>query len=1314
MSLIDRTKRDAGGQHQKHRSFSLAYILFFAMLAVILLQALLPFSTILASGVRETLQNNAAELDVHMVENRKVTLQDAMNDRWAVVANQESFMSAAMRFYANEHDLSVNEVLSNEKHREGFLESVSDSLLSYARSDTSNGLFLVLANGTGQSEQAGEHSGVFYRDSDPVNSSVNNADLLMERGSKAIARNEEVALDSNWKPSFTLGKQGVRSCDDFFYKPYEQALEHPDANAQTLAYWSLPFGLEDETFDDFQMITYSIPLTCNGVVFGVMGVSVSTSYLMSHFFSVGDFGSGADAGYALAVEEADGTLRGIVGTGSLSSVSFGQDLDARLALEPSSLGSLYNVQGAADGSQDIYAIKSQLNLYSTNVPYEYTKWYVVGVASHDSISGLGDSLYLALIATIALCLTAGIIALILVLRWSMHPMRELMTSISGGINALRAFKPAGVKEVDELRNVVLDLMEAEKDKEHHILEERERYRLAVESTKDIFFTYNVDERAVELLNFPGHNGIVNVDVFWKSVMEKRCAPEDSHRLRQMFRSDDKEFFTQVHVSAEDGEDAQWFEIRATSTQNANGTNRRIMGYFRDITEAKTRELNREAIRARDALTGFQLLDSGMALVASQRARGAQGTMAVLDIRGFSKIVSSYGITYGDIILYELSRMIEDEFTLSCGKRLVLIRAGADEFVLWLPDMSLDACEMHLDALRACFGNLVRDKALQLSFVAGIARSDEAPSAKGLLRHVRLALGDACKVGVPISRWSPKVDSKSRMEPFSEILSMGYLHQMTASSVALNLLDRRFSLEAGLDLLCRRLERHWGLVNLGVSYFNEEFMSASIQYLWKPIPGMSTGHMSYTCTPQDLFEKQKTADSARFITMDDALFSGTMLPMEWNAAGGIAYSMNDNGRFSGNIFLAGIDEGILEDEETYHELWETCTLIQNRVNQEHHDQFAQAKSDFLARMSHEIRTPMNGIIGMTDIALKDGQTEERRLDCLHKMRSSSEYLLALLNDILDMSKIESGKMSLSMAPFSANEQIATLRSMLEPRFKDKKQRFVIEADFKNDCFSGDALRINQVLINLLSNANKFSNEGTEVILRVSEEPISIEVSQLNFSVEDHGIGISEEDYEKVFKNFEQANNGGDSLRAQGNGLGLSICNRLVHLMGGAIKLESELGRGSTFSFSIVLPLSDELPGSKAVSNAEVDLSGKRILVAEDNELNMEIVVCLLSEFGCDASCVINGQQALEAVRDNEPGFFDAVLMDVMMPVMDGLEAAHAIRSLDRADVATLPIIALSANAFEEDIKLSLASGMNAHLSKPIEVEKLKATLAQFIG
>ncbi len=288
-------------------------------------------------------------------------------------------------------------------------------------------------------------------------------------------------------------------------------------------------------------------------------------------------------------------------------------------------------------------------------------------------------------------------------------------------------------------------------------------------------------------------------------------------------------------------------------------------------------------------------------------------------------------------------------------------------------------------------------------------------------------------------------------------------------------------------------------------------------------------------------------------------------------------------------------------------------------------------------------------------------------------------------------------------------LGTIGELITPQAAAKQISFVKDVRMEHSWFSADQMRISQVLINLLGNAVKFTPARGKVILSVQELEIAGEQAQVSFAVSDTGIGIAKEDQERVFRSFEQAS--ANPSKQQGTGLGLSISNRLVQLMGSNIQIESRPGEGSTFRFLIPINLGEDAKAE--VLQEEVSFEGRRVLVVEDNELNAEIAQCLLEERNFEVDCVYNGAEAVERIKDAAPGTYDVILMDIMMPVMDGLDATRAIRGMEREDCHTIPIVAMSANAFDDDLKKSVECGMNGHLSKPVDVEKLYQTLGEVI-
>jgi signal transduction histidine kinase/CheY-like chemotaxis protein len=373
--------------------------------------------------------------------------------------------------------------------------------------------------------------------------------------------------------------------------------------------------------------------------------------------------------------------------------------------------------------------------------------------------------------------------------------------------------------------------------------------------------------------------------------------------------------------------------------------------------------------------------------------------------------------------------------------------------------------------------------------------------------------------------------------------------------------------------------------------------------------------------------------------------------------------------------------------------------------------SKAKGEFLSRMSHDIRTPINAVMGMTGIAVKHIDDKERVLDCLFKIEGSSQHLLSLLNDVLDMSRIESGKTGIVNERFDLSLCLESCAAIIEGQLSTRDLELVKEFEnFEYPIVTGDELHLRQIFINILGNAVKFTLDGGKIYFRASHYERDGE-SIFRFEVEDTGIGMSEEFLPHIFEAFTQEDEG-SRTNYKGTGLGMAITKQFTELMNGEIWVESELNKGTKFTLEIPLEINRDVKPDTKADEESFDLSGMRIMLVEDNELNMEIAEELLKEQGAEVTSVENGKLALELFEKSDAGTFDAILMDVMMPVMDGLTATQKIRATQKADAKTIPILAMTANAYDEDVRKTKEAGMNAHLSKPIDVVVLYKTLAKF--
>ena len=1081
---------------------------------------------------------------------------------------------------------------------------------------------------------------------------------------------------------------------------------------ENLGYWSKPFILEDFYMDNHKMITYSVPLVYDKTVYGVLGIEVGVNDL-TKFFSVKDLDSDLNAGFALVVDHGNGNYEGIAGEGALYDAVSRDGRD--FVLEEPEQGALRLAQGATVGKQKIYGFVSNLELYSRNVPYEDTQWALCGFVTEDSVYGLISDVYERILGAILGSALMAVILVYFLVQYTTEPVYHLVESVRGGVKGIHGFQKSGIQELDELHKVIENLTDTQMQTENQLLEEKERYRIAVESSQDAFFTYKCKEKLLEIVNSKGNDGVWDCGKHPEFLDNDSIHPADKAKLVNAVKSSDGVLDVDFRLQHANGE-FQWVNLSGSITFDENKERSRVVGCIHNVHQHKLLEQAQKRKQIYDSITSFYRLGSGLEVVETLCRDDPEGVLVLLEIQQFSKIDERYGLIFGDIILEQFAGLLAKRFQEDGLNGGIYIRAGADQMLVWLPVCTTGPVVRSVQRLETDFGALTDEKYLSLSLKCGIAATGSRNSLSEALEQTKTAL-TAARHGKQEIIFYEELSTEEKAcavdVAFAEVASLERLKEMTLSSIALNLFDRDGDTSVVLDILALKLQEKYHLTDIVITHFNGEYMVNNLLYCWKTWEKKDGWDGMVHCSEKQYQHFVETQEMQQLLTSGESIRKEPLIQPFTSGRNDIVFHMTDNGQYSGSIVFRDIDQDVLEKKEECKCLEEISAIIQNRLNLERHDLSAKAKSDFLARMSHEIRTPMNGIIGMTEIALKDGQTEERRIDCLRKIEHSSEYLLGLINDILDMSKIESGKMRLIEEKCNLMEMIQGLRPLLEAKLNENNIQYIADIQLKNHWFLADSLRLNQVLVNLLGNALKYSKPDGHVWLTVRETEEEKGFSNLYFQVRDDGIGIAPEKQQLIFRQFEQADNS-ENARKQGTGLGLAISRRIVRMMDSDIKLESEPGKGSSFSFSVKF---QPVSGEKTMVTSqpeEISFPGKRILVVEDNELNMEIICTILENYGIETEQAVNGKEAVRRMEESVPGYYDMIFMDIMMPEMDGLEATRTIRNLDREDCKKIPIYAMSANAFDEDVKRSLASGMNGHLSKPVNLQVLEKTLQKVLG
>ena len=1292
---------------------SLWNIFLIPILIIVFVQGAVPFLTLIFSGIRSNMENAVIGLDSHTVENRKVVLENDMIEQWSSVYKESDSLSSALTKVLSNHQMDMQGFMGSGKVQEEYLETVFYDMVEVLQYNSTSGIFLVLGN-DGDTDSEGEYKGFWVRDSDPQTKTASRTDLLMERGSKVLSQNMSISLDTSWHTDFHFQGNGKRDADDFFYQPYITAENYVDSRTsmKNLGYWSKPFILEDFYKDNHKMITYSAPLVYDKTVYGVLGIEVGVNDL-TKFFLVKDLDSDLNAGFALVVDHGNGNYEGIAGEGALYDAVSRDGSD--FVLEEPVQENLRLVQGAAIGKQQIYGLVSNLELYSRNVPYEDTQWALCGFVTEDSVYGLISDVYERILGAILGSALMAVILVYFLVQYATEPVYHLVESVRGGVKGIHGFQESGIQELDELHKVIENLTDTQMQTENQLLEEKERYRIAVESSQDAFFTYKCKEKLLEIVNSKGNDGVWDCGKHPEFLDNDSIHPADKAKLVNAVKSSDGVLDVDFRLQHANGE-FQWVNLSGSITFDENKERSRVVGCIHNVHQHKLLEQAQKRKQIYDSITSFYRLGSGLEVVETLCRDDPEGVLVLLEIQQFSKIDERYGLIFGDIILEQFAGLLAKRFQEDGLNGGIYIRAGADQMLVWLPVCTTGPIVRSVQGLEKEFGALTDEKHLSLSLKCGIAVTGSRNSLSEALEQTKTALTAARhgKQEIMFYEELSTVEKACAVDvAFAEVASLERLKEMTLSSIALNLFDRDGDTSVVLDILALKLQEKYHLTDIVITHFNGEYMVNNLLYCWKTWEKKDGWDGMVHCSEKQYQHFVETQEMQQLLTSGESIRKEPLIQPFASGRNDIVFHMTDNGQYSGSIVFQDIDQDVLEKKEECKCLEEISAIIQNRLNLERHDLSAKAKSDFLARMSHEIRTPMNGIIGMTEIALKDGQTEERRIDCLRKIEYSSEYLLGLINDILDMSKIESGKMRLIEEKCNLMEMIQGLRPLLEAKLNENNIQYIADIQLKNHWFMADSLRLNQVLVNLLGNALKYSRPDGHVWLTVRETEEEKGFSNLYFQVRDDGIGIAPEKQQLIFRQFEQADNS-ENARKQGTGLGLAISRRIVRMMDSDIKLESEPGKGSSFSFNVKLqPVSGEKT-TVTSQPEEISFPGKRILVVEDNELNMEIICTILENYGIETEQAVNGKEAVRRMEESVPGYYDMIFMDIMMPEMDGLEATRTIRNLDRKDCKKIPIYAMSANAFDEDVKRSLASGMNGHLSKPVNLQVLEKTLQKVLG
>ena len=904
---------------------------------------------------------------------------------------------------------------------------------------------------------------------------------------------------------------------------------------------------------------------------------------------------------------------------------------------------------------------------------------------------------------------------------------------------LRWLHVNALKLVNDNKEEVIQLIFADvthsKQLETDLEHEKERYKIALDSSSDVIFEYDlVSDEYISYGSFvdssvPKSKPIRTTSYKRKLLKGKICDKENISAYENFLAGNTTESIEVREKYVDQGREKHiWVSMEGTPIYE-HGILVKVIGKKTNITEKKQKEKEALEVVQRDRLTKLYTRNVGEKLIREyleEKSETEIGSFLLIDLDNFQAINDTYGYTFGDAILEEVAEVIK----AATRQNDISVRYGGDEFLILMKNTEQGRTDVYGKRIYQKICNLYagEDENIKISCSVGMVSTEISQDYQTLFQCADSMLAYVKNHGKS-DAVCYSLNSKAVLEMKGtmymenvEDLAVDEVHSEKDNkdivAFAFSILEQTKDIRSAINLLLGKIGRQISLNKISIIETDVNFLSNIVTYEWVAKREYHDSICKYNISEEELEHWKNCFDAEGLFVMED----------EWREQFTDAVKLEENeprkrnqlysaiyeeGEFKGAVVFEHSDPLYVWPTDMKTKLKEVSKIISTHITKANADIASKAKTEFLSRMSHEIRTPMNAIVGMTSIAQSVVGDDKKVAECLDKISTSTQYLLSLINDILDMSRIESGSMSVCQEAFRLEKLVNEIVVLMSPQAESKNINLIVDSAYADMMLIGDELRLNQVLINIIGNALKFTPENGTITISVKQIMQEDDAATIRFSVKDTGIGINENNLERIFNAFEQAE-ANTARRFGGTGLGLAISSNLVKLMGGKIDVKSEEGKGSEFFFTLQFPIAmnqekKEVEAEPLEEEEQIQFEGCRLLIVEDNDLNAEIAQTVLEMVGIVTERACDGQQAVDLFQQSEAGYYDAILMDIRMPVMDGLEATKSIRILGKEDSRTIPIIAMTANAFDEDMKKSIESGMNGHLSKPIDINKLYKVL-----
>lgn len=915
---------------------------------------------------------------------------------------------------------------------------------------------------------------------------------------------------------------------------------------------------------------------------------------------------------------------------------------------------------------------------------------------------------------------------------------------------LSFFEQNGKKLV---RAAVADITERNEAR-RELENEQQRYQIALQNSPEYIFEYDIN-----LDVFTTYGNMFDADVpkniavkhfnFLSQVNDGQfCNPRDSFKIEALIHGTSGNFEIQLTVpdSAKDSKDNkepkyEWFMFFGTPIYE-DKVLCKIIGRISNISVRKQAESELLEKSYHDGLTLLYTPARAIVLIEEALDSEKDNALILFDLKSMHRLNESYSMTFGNHILHNAAQVISN----LVPEDAITSRVGGDEFLLFLPNSTLAKAKDLSKKIRTKIGELYIGSAdkeqhqldteiVIASNINAIGKPDMLALLDIMYQHKKFYSGSIHIIPAgDIELVTPPSQTYENYTSFSGLSTIIANKAPDVMSFAFDLLEKTRHTPSAINLLLSCLGKKYSLKYIHIFEISTDFLTRTQIYSWSDALEVSqSSRVFHYPSAKVLNEIKSSFDSFGVLDLTEAnrpTFSPETLDYlsQYFYQNTMVCSMFHAGNITGAIvFATDIDQKSWTNENK-KTLADLAKLITTHINRNRSDRLTQSKTEFLSRMSHEIRTPINGITGMLSIMhklidddediknhLNDKEYNERFKDCLDKIDKSTDYLLATINDILEMSKIERGKLDLKNDVFSFSDILENMETMFASTLKEKDLHFSVIRKNTDCSVRGDMLRISQILVNLLSNAIRYTPKDGTIILSITQNAkaeTNKSAVTYTISVSDTGVGIDKDNLQTIIEMFA-SNNILTTRSNSGFGLGLSISSSIVRLMGSELKVKSTLAKGSEFYFTLTLPIAGI--NDDAVTEISFPLEQKeqkkinrkifetkRVLLVEDNEINRDIAKSLLEIEGFTVETAVDGQYALDKFTDNPAFYYDVIIMDIRMPRMDGLVATTSIRNTKKQDARTIPIIAMTADVLDEKIEHFIECGMNGYLTKPVDV------------